>query len=117
VLAQAQAAAAKAVIPMAKGYVEVPPIVSSIDQEKCIGCGICADLCPYSAIEMVKVGKRKKAQVITASCKGCGVCGSHCPVMAISLGGFTDEAILSQIEAFGASEETQETREEEREAA
>ena len=101
-LAQARAAAAKAAIPLAKGFVEVAPIVSRVDQARCIGCGICAELCPYGAIEMVKVGKRKKAQTITASCKGCGICASHCPVLAISMGGFTDEAILAQIEAFGA---------------
>nr|WP_208595674.1 FAD-dependent oxidoreductase [Thermosulfurimonas dismutans] len=103
-LAQAKAAAGKAVIPLAKGFVEVPPIVSRVEEKKCIGCGICASLCPYNAIEMVKKEKRRKAQVIAAACKGCGVCGSHCPVFAITLGGFTDEAILEQIQAFGLPE-------------
>nr|WP_297058743.1 FAD-dependent oxidoreductase [Thermosulfurimonas sp.] len=117
ILAQARAAAAKAVVPLAKGFVEVPPIVSSVDQKKCIGCGICAALCPYSAIEMVKVDKRRKAQVISAACKGCGVCGSHCPVFAISLGGFTDEAILEQIRAFGLEEAQETEKEAEKEAA
>lgn len=100
-LAQARAAAAKAVEPMASGYVEVPPIVARVITEKCIGCSICVELCPYGSIEMIKEGKRKKARVITASCKGCGVCASHCPVFAIEMGGFSDEAILAQIEAFG----------------
>ena len=100
-LAQARAAAAKAVIPMARGFVDVPPIVSRVDQKRCIGCGICEALCPYGAIRLIKVGKRKKAETIAASCKGCGICASHCPVLAISMGGFTDEAILAQIEAFG----------------
>ncbi len=100
-LAQARAAAAKAVIPLAKGFVDVPPIVSCVDQKRCIGCGICEALCPYGAIHLIKVGKRKKAETITASCKGCGICASHCPVLAISMGGFTDEAILAQIKAFG----------------
>ncbi len=116
-LAQARAAAAKAVIPMAKGFVEVPPIVSRVDQAKCIGCGICADLCPYGAIRLVKVGKRKKAETITASCKGCGICASHCPVLAISMGGFTDEAILAQIEAFGEFVEKEAAEEPKEEAA
>jgi len=103
-IAQAAAAASKACIPLAKGYVMVEPIVSSVDKAICIGCGICEALCPYSAIRMIKVGKRKKAETISASCKGCGICAAHCPSLAISMGGFTNEQILSQVRALaGAS--------------
>ncbi len=100
VICQAKAAAGKACIPLAKGVVETSPVVAEVDEARCIGCGICAELCPFSAIEMVKVEKRRKARVIKASCKGCGICASHCPVFAIDVGGFTNEAILSQIEGF-----------------
>ena len=100
-ISQAKAAASKAAILMAKGYVRAEPIVSSCNQDICIGCGICEYLCPYSAIRMVKVGKLKKAEVIVAACKGCGVCGSICPSRAISMGRFTDEQIRAQIRAFG----------------
>jgi len=100
-VAQAKAAAGKACIPMANGYVMVDPIVSSIDMDTCIGCGICETLCPYKAIQMIKVGKRKKAETISASCKGCGICASHCPSLSITMGGFTNEQILDQIKAFG----------------
>ncbi len=99
-MSQAKAAAAKAVIPLSKGRVAVAPIVSRVDKDTCIGCGICESLCPFKAIEIVKVGKRRKAQTITASCKGCGICASHCPTLAISMGGFTDDAIMAQIHAF-----------------
>ncbi len=99
-IAQAKAAAAKAAIPLAKGKVAVAPIVSRVNQDACIGCGICESLCPFNAIRLEKAGKRKKAQTITASCKGCGICASHCPTLAISMGGFTDEAIMAQIHAF-----------------
>jgi len=100
-IAQAQAAAAKAAIPLVKGSVTVDPIVSKVDQDTCIGCTLCVNLCPFSAIEMIKVGKKKKAQTISASCKACGICSSHCPTFAISMGGFTNEQITDQIVAFG----------------
>lgn len=105
IIAQAQAAAAKASIPLVKGEVAVDPIVSNVDQEKCIGCGLCVNLCPYKAIEMVQVDKKRKARTIVASCKACGICASHCPTLAISMGGFTNEQIDAQIIAFGEAGE------------
>ena len=100
-VAQAKAAACKACIPLTKGFVAVSAIVSSVNQESCIGCGICETLCPYAAIRITKVGKKKKAETIAASCKGCGICASHCPTLAISMGGFSNEQIMAQIRAFG----------------
>ncbi len=100
-IVQAQAAAAKAAMPLVKGCVTVDPIVSSVEQDNCIGCGICVSLCPYGAIQMEKVGKKRKAKTLSASCKACGICASHCPTFAISMGGFTNEQLTSQIEAFG----------------
>ncbi|MGM0681989.1 MAG: CoB--CoM heterodisulfide reductase iron-sulfur subunit A family protein, partial [Thermodesulfobacteriota bacterium] len=100
IIAQAQAAAGKAAIPLYKGKVAVPPVVAVIDKEKCIGCSICAKLCPYNAIQMIKEGKKPKAETIVASCKGCGICASRCPSFAISMGGFTGEQIQAQIKAL-----------------
>ncbi|TSA08940.1 MAG: CoB--CoM heterodisulfide reductase iron-sulfur subunit A family protein [Deltaproteobacteria bacterium] len=100
-ISQAKAAAGKACIPLAKGFVTVEPIVSEVNKERCIGCGICESLCPYKAIRLVKADGKKKAETIAASCKGCGICASHCPTMAISMGGFTTEEIMAQIRAFG----------------
>ncbi len=100
-IVQAQAAAAKAAMPLVKGFVTVDPIVSKVDQDNCIGCGICTSLCPYGAIIMEKVGKKRKAKTVSASCKACGICASRCPTFAISMGGFTNEQLTSQIEAFG----------------
>jgi len=102
IIVQAQAAAAKAAIPLVKGHVTVEPTVSNVDKDICIGCGLCESLCPYQAITMVKgEDNKRKAETITASCKGCGICAAHCPVFAISMGGFTDEQINAQITAFG----------------
>jgi heterodisulfide reductase subunit A len=39
------------------------------------------------------------AHVIEALCKGCGACGTACPTKAISMGHFTTQEILAQVEA------------------
>jgi heterodisulfide reductase subunit A len=108
-IAQAKAAAGKACIPLSKGFVTVDPIISSISQDVCIGCGICESLCPYAAIRMIKVGKRNRAEAISASCKGCGICASHCPTFAIYMSGFTNEQIVAQINAFGEKSKEEQT--------
>jgi heterodisulfide reductase subunit A len=100
-IAQASAAAGRAAIPLARGYVDVEPIVSSVDDEKCFGCGICEYLCPFKAIRVGSTEGGDRAETISALCKGCGVCAAHCPRSAISMGRFTTEQILSQIVAFG----------------
>ncbi|MDH5297677.1 MAG: FAD-dependent oxidoreductase, partial [Desulfobulbaceae bacterium] len=105
IIVQAQAASAKAAIPLVKGYVSVEPTVSNVNQEACIGCGLCESLCPYQSIKVQKVDNKRKAETIVASCKGCGICASHCPTFAISMGGFTDEQINAQIRAFGELKE------------
>ncbi len=112
VIAQAKAAAGRACIPLAKGSAEIPPIAASVDEKKCIGCGICVSLCPFGAIELIKVDKRRKAQVIKAACKGCGACAARCPVFAIDTGGFSSPAILEQIEGFKKIEEKIEEKKE-----
>jgi heterodisulfide reductase subunit A len=99
-IAQAAAAAARAAIPLAKGKVDVEPIVSSVEQADCFGCGICEYLCPYNAIRVVETEQGKKAETISASCKGCGLCASHCPKRTITMGRFTSEQIEAQIHAM-----------------
>jgi NAD-dependent dihydropyrimidine dehydrogenase PreA subunit len=54
--------------------------------EKCIGCTICAKVCPANCIHTTDqvVGKNKKLHVIEqAECVKCGVCVPKCPTKAI----------------------------------
>ena len=69
-------------IPMlaASGY------VSRVAAERCVGCGTCAQVCPFDALSMVvSEAGRSLAQVDADRCMGCGVCVSHCEHDALSL--------------------------------
>jgi heterodisulfide reductase subunit A len=73
--------------------------VCEVDERKCMGCGACISACTYGAIEFRETRQGKKAVVNPVICKGDGLCNTKCPTGAISLKHFTDEELLSQIDA------------------
>jgi heterodisulfide reductase subunit A len=96
---QALGAAARASIHLTRREVAVEPIVSTlIDEDLCRGCGLCAAVCPYGAIEMVQTAKGIKAHMIAVACKGCGTCGATCYKHAIKMNHYSDEQLLAQIQ-------------------
>ena len=50
----------------------------AILERKCTGCGLCAQQCPFGAIDM-KDGKPD----LNAACRVCGICVKNCPEKAI----------------------------------
>ena len=104
-ISQADAAVARATAAVAKGYVSVLPTISEVDQTRCVGCGLCELLCPFSAIRVVETEKGSKAETIAASCKGCGICASSCPQKAVTVLHFSDEEVSAQIDALGLIKE------------
>jgi heterodisulfide reductase subunit A len=98
-VAQASGVAAKVCGLFSKDKLRMDGIVSKVDMERCIGCGICIKQCPFQAIVEEEIEGEKKARIIGAACKGCGVCAGACPTGAVEALGFTTEQICSQIHA------------------
>ena len=71
--------------------------VAHIDKTKCVECGMCAKVCPYSAIvnrkrpclaackvNAISINKDNAAAINKEKCIGCGSCVYQCPFGAIS---------------------------------
>lgn len=56
--------------------------IIKIDEDKCIGCGLCVNACQEGAIELIG-GKAKLMR--EDYCDGLGNCLPHCPVDAITM--------------------------------
>jgi heterodisulfide reductase subunit A len=92
-ISQACGAAARAATILSKKTLEAEGSVSHVDENLCIGCGLCISICPYRAITKNEKGTAEVNEVL---CKGCGTCAASCPERAITMRQFTDEQIVAQ---------------------
>jgi heterodisulfide reductase subunit A len=95
-VAQARAAAARVLGKISAGKIEIDAVYAEVDEDRCSGCRICNELCPYVAIEFDP--ETRRSHVISALCKACGACVAACPSGAIKARHFTDAQIFAQIE-------------------
>jgi len=95
-----------------EGYAPVRA-VAQVNERACAGCGMCAQACPYEAIELTPTWvtiqqtlrqRRVLPKVDKFLCQGCAICTNTCPVSAISLTDIGDDTIVAQIREF--AEET-----------
>jgi heterodisulfide reductase subunit A len=100
-IAQAQAAAAKALTILARDSIRVGGIVARIAPELCSGCLGCLNVCPYAAITFN--AEKKVAEINEALCKGCGACAATCPSEAVVLSGFSNKQMYAQIKSAMAA--------------
>ncbi|MDY7032831.1 MAG: FAD-dependent oxidoreductase, partial [Thermodesulfobacteriota bacterium] len=100
-VAQAKAAASEAQSLSTFGDVVVLPMISHIDEDICVGCQICIDLCAYGAIEYDEL--RSISVINEAVCKGCGSCSAYCPSGAAGIRHFTQKQIFAEIEGILAN--------------
>ncbi|MBI4722390.1 MAG: CoB--CoM heterodisulfide reductase iron-sulfur subunit A family protein [Candidatus Stahlbacteria bacterium] len=101
---QAKGAAGRALTVLSRQTMEAEGTICWVNPIRCTACGVCVEVCAYSAIEIKEKEilpgvVERVAEINEALCKGCGVCAASCRCSAIDLKGFTDEQIF---EAIGA---------------
>jgi ferredoxin len=53
-----------------------------LDENACVGCGICTLVCPQGVLAM----NDRKARIVDLNgCMECGACAKNCPVEALSV--------------------------------
>ena len=95
-IAQAQAAASRAVTLLTSPKLQVGGVVAEVFAARCAGCGVCITVCPYQAIAL---NQDDQAVINEALCKGCGTCVASCRSGAAQLRGFTNAEVFAQIAA------------------
>ncbi len=107
-VAQASAAAVKAIGLLTKNKLTTNPCTAKSDELRCNGCSVCTNVCPYGAIsyeekEINDHGVRETrriAVVNNALCQGCGACTVACPSGCMDLQGFSNRQILAEVDAI-----------------
>ena len=97
-VSQGAAAAARVLGRIQQKEIFLEPVRASVDQDKCSGCRICNNLCPFNAISFLE--DRKVTEINAALCQGCGTCVAACPAGAISGTVFSNEQVLAQIDGL-----------------
>jgi heterodisulfide reductase subunit A len=97
-VSQGAAAAARVMGRIQQKEILLEPVRASVDQDKCSGCRICNNLCPFNAISFIE--DRMVTEINPALCQGCGTCVAACPAGAISGTGFSNEQVLRQIDGL-----------------
>jgi heterodisulfide reductase subunit A len=97
-VAQGAAAAARVLGKIEQKEMALEPIRASVIEEKCSGCRICNDLCPFNAISFHE--DKMVSEINAALCQGCGTCVAACPAGAIYGTGFSNDQVLAQIEGL-----------------
>jgi len=96
---QAYGAAGRVLTLLSRDTVIASGSVCEVDENKCISCGACITVCSYGAIEFHDTPEGRKAMVNPVLCKGDGLCNTKCATNAIQLKHFTDEELMSEIDA------------------
>ncbi|MCP4689016.1 MAG: 4Fe-4S dicluster domain-containing protein [Desulfobacterales bacterium] len=87
-----------------KEFRHLPGVSSlSLNQEACVGCGVCEAVCPHGVLFI----ENRKARVVDKDgCMECGACALNCPSDAVSVTpgvGCAEYIIKTWLKGKGAS--------------
>jgi heterodisulfide reductase subunit A2 len=105
-VAQASAAASKALIMFGHQEMTRSPEIARVDEKVCAACYTCVRTCPYHAIDRAEVRSpkgallKRTARVNPGLCMGCGTCVAVCPSKSVDLAGFSEQQIYAEVEAL-----------------
>ena len=71
-------------------------VTTTINEEKCTGCGLCIPVCPKETISL----EHGKARITGNESLNCGHCAAACPEAAISVG--MEDPQLARFKTFTA---------------
>jgi heterodisulfide reductase subunit A len=101
-ISQAKAAVSRAGAILAKDVMQLDAIKSQVT-EKCDGCALCLDVCPYKALTLEEYRDNGHAHRRVTSdkalCKGCGLCEATCPKEGVTIHHFTMDQLKAQVDA------------------
>ena len=99
-IAQADAAASRAVTFLSKDEIKLSAIKAQVDTDNCVKCLTCVRSCPFEV--PVFNADKGEVEIDPALCQGCGVCTCVCPRQTIQLNYYEDDQITCKIDALFA---------------
>jgi len=109
-VAQASGAASKVTGLFSKPNLLSEPMIAEVNEDTCVGCLLCKEVCPFTAIEAKTIYDKNGNPIKTVAsvneglCHGCGTCVAACRSSSIQLRGFKDNQILAEIDALAYME-------------
>lgn len=85
------------------GY-STPLKTAVVDEQTCVACGLCVEVCPYEAIALVETSVMGRGRAVTVArvdpnrCMACGLCAASCRSTSIGLPDeFSNEALVEDL--------------------